>query len=88
MIKLRSSVILKPVNTNCVYALDCEDTGEFFFKFEGVSKIFIELINNAIEENELLLNVQAMFPDVEAKQIETDFKDFVSTIKELNLLSA
>ncbi len=86
-LKLRPSIILKPVNPNCVYALDCEDTENYFFKFEGVSKIFIESVYDGIEKSILQKKVEELFPMIKAKQIEEDLEDFIKTIQEHNLLS-
>ena len=87
MLKLRSSIVLKTVNANCIYALDCEDESSFFFKFEGVSKIFIEYVHKGTNQDKLLSEVKSFFPDVSSQQIEGDFEDFLQTIRTHKLLA-
>ena len=87
MLKLKDSVILKKVNSNCVYSINCEDPEDFFFKFEGVSKIFIENVAVGIEENELVKLVVSQFPNTAQDDIERDLRDFTSTIEEHKLIN-
>lgn len=85
-LKLKSSVLLKPVNPNCVYALDCASPEEVFYKFEDVSKIFIENIFKGIERSELLNEVKKIYSTATDEQISNDLDDFLATIEGYDLL--
>jgi hypothetical protein len=86
MLKLKDSVILKKLNADCVYAINCEDPEDYFFKFEGVSKIFIENAVTGIEEKDLIILVSNLFPKTTQEEIKRDLEDFTQTIQGHNLL--
>lgn len=82
---IKASVILKNVNENCVYAIDCESEENVFFKFEGVSKFFIEEMHAGKSEQEVIDSAVKKFSGVDKKQVQNDFQDFLITIKDFAL---
>lgn len=85
-LKIKDCVILKEVNEDCIYAVDCNaEDDDVYFKFSGPAKIFLEKLKDGKSEKEILDFVLKTFDDCDPNQVKTDWDDFVNTIKELNL---
>lgn len=85
MTALKPSVILKQVNEESTFAIDCELDDDYFFKFEGPSKLFLEALNEGKSKDQIIQDTAAKFGDVDVSQIEADYDDFIKTLKEFGL---
>lgn len=83
---IKHSVILKNVNENCVYAIDCESEDNVFFKFEGVSKLFLEELQAGKSKEEIIACVMDKFTGVDKHQVETDYQDFLQSIESFSII--
>ena len=84
-LKLKPSVILKQVNEECVFAIDCESEEDSFYKFENASKFFIEALHKGSSNQEIIQMAHLQFSKISKEKIEKDFKEFLKTIKSFNL---
>ncbi len=85
-LKLKNSIILKQVNAECVFAIDCESEEDSFFKFENASKFFLETLHQGADQQEIIDKSIAHFSGVDKKQIEEDFNEFLQMLEEFGII--
>lgn len=85
---LKDSIILKTVNEQCVFAVDCNDENDFYFKFNGAAKFFIEQLKEGKSEDEILMLAISTFTGCDKKQVKNDWDDFVQSIQNFKLVKA
>ncbi len=85
-LKLKSSIILKQVNDQSVFAIDCESEEDSFFKFENASKFFLEALHQGASNEEIIEKSLTHFSTISKEQIENDFNDFLKTIEEFGII--
>lgn len=84
-LKLKDAIILKDVNEDCVYAMDCVSDDDNYFKFNGPAKFFIEHLKEGKQEEEILELVIKTYTDCTKDQVRADWNDFIDTIKKFKL---
>lgn len=82
---LKDSIILKIVNEDCVYAIDCNESDDVYFKFNGPAKFFIEKLKEGKSESEILKLTASAFTDCDRTQVKNDWDDFIKSIQEFKL---
>lgn len=86
ILKLKSTIVIKNVNEEVVFALDLADTQDRYYKMEGVSSIFIKMINSQKDEEMIITEVMQSYEDCNREQIKRDLSLFVTKLQGLNFL--
>lgn len=85
--KLKDGLITKNINASCIYLIDCNSDEDAFFKFQGPSKTFVEMIRSNHLMDDIIEKVSSEFDDTSKTQVQADFEDFIATLKDFDLLA-
>jgi len=82
-LKFLSSVVLKEINPQLIFALSLEYESEEFFKFEGVTAAVLKQFSKAenFTQDDLVNFILKEFPDVKADQVKKDMIEFCDFLK-------
>lgn len=86
-IKLKSTIIIKNVNEDVVFALDLADAEDRYYKFEGVSSAFLKMIHTETPEDKIIAEVLLAYEDCSPEQIKNDLNKFVTKLESLHFLA-
>jgi hypothetical protein len=85
--KLKSTIIIKNVNEDVVFALDLADSEDRYYKFEGVSSVFLKMINAEASEEKIIEEILKTFEDTNPEQIKNDLTHFITKLEDLSFLA-
>lgn len=85
-IELKSTIVTKNVNDDVTFVLDLSDSADKYYKFEGVSSLFIRMVSKQEPEEKIIQEVLSNYEGVTQEQIKTDLAHFVSKLNDLNFL--
>ena len=84
--QLKSTIVIKNVNEDVVFALDLADSEDRYYKFEGVSSSFLKLINAQTSEEKIIEEILKTYEDCTPEQIKKDLESLRLKLQSLNFL--
>jgi hypothetical protein len=84
--QLKSTIVIKNVNEDVVFALDLADSEDRYYKFEGVSSAFLKLINAHTSEEKIIEEILKTYEDCTPEQIKKDLESLRLKLQSLNFL--
>jgi hypothetical protein len=85
--KLKSTIIIKKVNEDVIFALDLADTQDRYYKFEGASSVFLKMISAEASEEKIIEEILKNFDGTNPEQIKNDLTHFITKLESLSFLA-